>query len=119
MVHEKLFEGEYRFMQLIWDNAPISSGELVKLCDSAFEWKKSTTYTMIKKMSDKGYIRRNNAIIEVLVERNEAETEVTRDFVDRTFNGSIFDMFAAFYGGNKISDKDAEKIKKMIDSMKE
>ena len=61
MVHEKLFEGEYRFMQLIWDNAPISSGELVKLCDSAFEWKKSTTYTMIKKMSDKGYIRSNNA----------------------------------------------------------
>ena len=119
MEHEKLFEGEYRFMQLIWDNAPINSGELVKLCESAFDWKKSTTYTMIKKLCEKGYIENNDAIITVLVKRDTAETEASREFVDRTFSGSIFDMFTAFYGGKKISDEEAKRLIELIDTHRE
>ena len=119
MVYEKLFEGEYRFMQLIWEHAPINSGELVNLCAKAFDWKKSTTYTMIKKLCEKGYITNNNAVIEVLVDKNTAETEVSRDFVDRTFKGSIFDMFTAFCGGEKLSDEEASKLIELIDTHRE
>lgn len=118
MKHEKLFEGEYRFMQIIWEHAPINSGKLVELCSERFDWKKSTTYTMIKKMCEKGYIATNNAIISVLIDKETAEKEATVDFVDRTFGGSFFDMFAAFYGGNKISEKEAEELKKLIDEYK-
>ncbi len=119
MKHEKLFEGEYRFMQLIWDNEPINSGDLVKLCESAFAWKKSTTYTMIKKLCEKGYIENRDAVINVLIDRETAETEVSRDFVDKTFSGSIFDMFTAFYGGKKISDTEASKLIDLIEKNRE
>ena len=119
MTKEKLFEGEYRFMQLIWEHAPINSGELVNLCADAFDWKKSTTYTMIKKLCEKGYIYNNNSMIEVLVDKDTAETEVSRDFVDKTFRGSIFDMFTAFCGGDKISDEDAKKLIELIDTHRE
>ena len=119
MEHEKLFEGEYRFMQVIWDNAPVNSGKLVELCDKAFGWKKSTTYTMIKKMCEKGYIANENATITVLIGRDVAEKEAAAEFVDKTFGGSFFDMFAAFYGGSKISEKEASELKKLIDEYKE
>ena len=119
MEHEKLFEGEYRFMQLIWDKAPVNSGELVKICEAAFDWKKSTTYTMIKKLCEKGYIENKDAIINVLIERDTAEREVSRDFVNRTFQGSIFDMFTAFYGGSTISEEEAKKLIDLIDTHRE
>ena len=119
MEHEKLFEGEYRFMQVIWDNAPVNSGRLVELCDKAFGWKKSTTYTMIKKMCEKGYISNDNATINVLIGRDVAEMEATVEFVDKTFRGSFFDMFAAFYGGKKISEEEALELKKLIEKYKE
>ena len=119
MEHEKLFEGEYRFMQVIWENAPVNSGRLVELCDKAFGWKKSTTYTMIKKMTEKGYIENNNATISVLIGRDQAEKEAPVDFVDKTVGGSFFDMFAAFYGGKKISEEEALELKKLIDEYKE
>ena len=119
MEHEKLFEGEYRFMQVIWDNAPVNSGRLGELCDKAFGWKKSTTYTMIKKMCEKGYISNDNATINVLIERSVAEKEATAEFVDKTFGGSFFDLFAAFYGGKKISLKEAEELKALIEEYKE
>jgi predicted transcriptional regulator len=118
MQHEKLFEGEYRFMQLIWDNAPVNSGKLVELCSETFGWKKSTTYTMIKKMCEKGYISNENAVVKVLIEKDVAEKEAVREFVDRTFGGSIFDLFAAFYGGDKISESEAEELKKLIEQHK-
>ena len=119
MEHEKLFEGEYRFMQVIWDNAPVNSGRLVELCDKSFGWKKSTTYTMIKKMCEKGYIENNNATITVLIARDQAEKEAAAEFVDKTFGGSFFDLFAAFYGGKKITEQEAVALKKLIDEYKE
>lgn len=119
MEHERLFEGEYRFMQIIWENAPINSGRLVDLCSKSFGWKKSTTYTMIKKMCEKGYIVSDNATVNYLVDKSSAEKEATKDFVDKTFGGSFFDMFAAFYGGKKLSDEEATELKKLIDSYKE
>jgi len=119
MEREKLYDGEYRFMQIIWEHAPINSGELVNLCAEAFEWKKSTTYTMIKKMCDKGYISSNNAVIDVLVSKDLARKEASADFVERNFNGSFADLFVAFYDGKKISENEAKELKKLIDAYRE
>lgn len=118
MAMEKLFDGEFRFMQIIWENAPINSGELVRLCEQEFEWKKSTTYTMIKKMCEKGYIATNDAVITVLIPMEQAQKAASEDFVDRTFGGSFQGLMAAFFGGKKISAKEAEELKKMIDEHK-
>ena len=74
---------------------------------------------MIKKLCEKGYIENNDATITVLVERDTAETEASRDFVDRTFSGSIFDMFTAFYGGKKISEEEAKRLIELIDTHRE
>ncbi|MBP5152147.1 MAG: BlaI/MecI/CopY family transcriptional regulator, partial [Lachnospiraceae bacterium] len=79
MEHERLYEGEYRFMQIIWENAPVNSGRLVDLCSKSFDWKKSTTYTMIKKMCEKGYIVSDNATVNYLVDKSSAEKEATKD----------------------------------------
>ncbi|MCR5279582.1 MAG: BlaI/MecI/CopY family transcriptional regulator [Lachnospiraceae bacterium] len=119
MTREKLFDGEYRFMQIIWDHAPINSGELVNLCAEAFDWKKSTTYTMIKKMCEKGYIISNNAKIDVLVSKELARKEASADFVEKTFDGSFADLFVAFYDGKKLTEKEALELKKLIDTYKE
>ncbi len=118
MDYLKLCDSDYKFMMIIWENAPINSGEVVKICKNKLGWKKSTTYTVIKKMCEKGYIVNENAVISVLIPKEETQINETEYFVERTFNGSISHLIAAFLGGKKITDKEAENIKKMIDEYK-
>lgn len=96
-------------------NAPVNSGELVKLCAKELGWKKSTTYTAIKKLCEKGFIQSENAVITVLVQKEEVQAEESEYFVERTFSGSLPQFIAAFLGGKTISEKEAEKLKKLID----
>ena len=105
----KLCDSDYRFMSIVWDYAPIPSGKLVKLCNEILGWKKSTTYTTIKKMSEKGYIKNENAFVTVLISKER----VQRD--ERTFGGSLPNFLTAFLGGKKISAEEAQKIKDIID----
>ena len=98
MEYIKLCDSDYRFMCVVWEHAPVNSGELVKLCQEQLGWKKSTTYTVVRKMCEKGYIA---------------------NFVDRTFDGSLPGFITAFLGGKKISKKEAKLLKKMIDEHKE
>jgi len=111
----KLFDSEYRFMQIVWDHAPVRSGVLVDLCNAELGWKKSTTYTVIKKLCEKGFIENNDAVVSVLISQDEAQREESTQFVERTFGGSLPSFIAAFLSGKKISDKDAEEIRQMID----
>ena len=111
----KLCDSEYRFMTIVWENAPISSGELVKLCSDKLGWKKSTTYTAIKKLSEKGYIKNENAIVSVLIEQNLVQQDESNYFVERTFGGSLPGFLTAFLGGKRITKEEADKIKKIID----
>ena len=111
----KLGEMEARFADLIWEHEPVASGELVRLCETHFHWKKSTTYTTIKKLSEKGYIKNENAIVSVLIEKERVQRDESAYFVERTFGGSLPQFLAAFLGGKKISAKEAEKIKELID----
>ena len=112
---KKLFDSEYRFMQIVWEHAPVRSGVLVDLCNAELGWKKSTTYTVIKKLSEKGFIENKDAIVTVLIGQEEAQREESSQFVERTFGGSLPSFIAAFLSGNRISEKEADEIRSMID----
>ena len=115
MEYAKLCDSEYRFMCVVWENAPVNSGELVKLCEEALGWKKSTTYTVVRKMCEKGYIANEDAVVTVLIPKEQVQAEESQFFVERTFGGSLPDFIAAFLGGKKISTDEARVLKKMID----
>lgn len=102
-------------MQIVWEYAPVNSGELVRLCSEKLGWKKSTTYTQIKKMCDKGYIENTQAIVRVIIPKERVQADESAYFVERTFDGSLPGFLTAFLGGKTISQKEAERIKKMID----
>lgn len=115
----KLCDSDYRFMLIVWENAPIKSGKLVELCKERLGWKKSTTYTVIKKLCEKGYIQNEDAVVSVLIPKEKVQAEETEYFVERTFEGSLPGFLAAFLGGRTLSEGEAEKIKQMIDEHKE
>lgn len=115
MEYLKLCDSDYRFMQIVWEYAPINSGDLVRKCNEVLGWKKSTTYTTIRKLSEKGYIVNEDAVVSVLISRDRVQADESEYFVERTFNGSLPQFLAAFLGGKKISEREAEKIKKLID----
>lgn len=119
MEYLKLCNSDYRFMLIVWEHAPVNSGELVKLCNEVLGWKKSTTYTTIRKLCEKGYIRNENATVSVLIDKEQAQAEESEYFVERTFGGSLPQFLTAFLGGKKISDEEAGKIKALIDEHRE
>ena len=104
---------------MVWEHAPVNSGELVKLCSEQLGWKKSTTYTVIRKMCEKGYIANENALVSVLVPKERVQAEESEQFVERTFEGSLPGFITAFLGGKKISKEEAAELKKLIDEHRE
>lgn len=115
----KLCDSDYRFMMIVWEHAPLKSGELVSLCREKLGWKKSTTYTVIKKLCEKGYIQNQDALVSVLIPKEKVQAEESDYFVERTFEGSLPGFLAAFLGGRTLSEQEAEKLKQMIDAHKE
>lgn len=118
MKEYRLAEGEAKFAELIWQKEPITSPELVKLCEKEFEWKKSTTYTVLKKLCDRGIFQNENAQVTSLISKEEFYSYKSREFVEQTFGGSIPKFLTAFMGGKKLTAKQAEEIKELIDSFK-
>lgn len=116
---EKIFESEYRFLCILWEHEPVSSPELVKLCNQEFGWKKSTTYTVIKKLADKGIIRNENTIVESLVSKEEVDRQASDELLERTCQGNVPSFQAAFLKDRKLSKEEAERIKKMIEDASE
>jgi len=115
----KLGDCDYRFMNIVWENSPIKSGDLVKLCEKELGWKKSTTYTMLKKMGEKGLLKNEDALVTALISKEKVQKAETEYFVERTFDGSLPQFIAAFLGGKKLSKKDADELKKMIEDYEE
>ena len=118
MKEYKLAEGEARFAELIWQKEPITSPELVKLCEKEFNWKKSTTYTVLKKLCDRGIFQNENAVVTSLISKEEFFSYKSRKFVEDSFGGSIPKFLTAFMNGKKLTDEQAEEIKNLIDSFK-
>ena len=115
MEERKLGPVELRFAELIWENAPISSGELVKLCARELEWKKSTTYTVLKKLCEQGLFQNQGGTVTVLVSRQDYQARQSKQFVADTFSGSLPAFLADFAQGAPLSQKDIADIRALID----
>ena len=119
MEHYHLCDSEYRFMQVVWEAAPVSSGQLVELCREKLGWKKSTTYTVLKKLCEKGLLKNESSTVTVLAPREVVDNQAAGDFVDRAFGGSLPGFLAAFIGGKTLTAQEAEELKHLIDEHKE
>lgn len=115
----KIFESEYKFCEILWEHEPASSSELVRLCSEKLEWKKSTTYTVIRRLSERGVLRSEDAIVTSLVSKEEVLSAESAQVVERTFAGSLPDFIAAFTRKKKLSKQEIDEIQRMIDSIKE
>ena len=115
----KMAQSETKFAELVWEQEPISSGELVKLCEKRLDWKKSTTYTVLKNLCEKGILQNNNAIVSSLIKRDEFYARQSRHFVEDTFGGSLPKFLSAFIGSERLSKRQAEELKRLIDDYKE
>lgn len=107
---------ETRFAELIWAHEPLTSGELVKLCAKELEWKKSTTYTVLKKLCERGIFQNRDGIVTSVVSQKEYQSRQSRRFVEDTFSGSLPAFIAAFAEGGNLTEHDISEIQKMIDS---
>lgn len=111
----KIFESEYRFCLILWEHEPVKSKELVRLCEEQLGWKSTTTYTVIKRLSERGVVKNENTIVTSLVSKEEAQAAEIDELVDRTFEGSLPAFIAAFTKYQKLSDKELDEVQKMID----
>lgn len=114
----KLADMEARFADIIWRSEPIPSPELVRRCEKELHWKKSTTYTVLKKLCDKGIFRNEDAVVTARVGREEFYGQQSRKYVEETF-GSLPRFLTAFFQGKKLSQKEAEELRSYIDRFEE
>lgn len=119
MKEHRLTEAEQKLAEIIWDNEPIASPELVKLCSDELSWKKSTTYTMLKKLEIKEVFINNKGIVESLFTKEEFYAEQSKQIVDEGFDGSFPKFLAAFTRYKKLSNKEINELQKLIDEHKE
>jgi len=110
---------ELSLMNLIWDHAPVGSTQLVRLAADTLGWKKSTTYTMLKKLCEKGFAQNEGGAVTARIPRQEVQAEESEHFVEQTFGGSLPGFLAAFLGGKTISAREAEELKQLIDRYRE
>ena len=106
---------ELRFAEIIWKHAPIPSGELVKLAEAELSWKKSTTYTMLRRLIERGIFQNEDSIVRTVMTREEFDARETTDFVEEKFNGSLPRFLAAFTAQKKLSDAEIDALQKLID----
>ena len=114
----KIPEGEYRFCLIMWEHEPVSSLELVKLCQERLAWKRTTTYTVIKRLSERGVLKLENGIVTSLVSKEEAEASEIEDLVEKKFGGSLPAFVAAFKKHQSISESDLDEMQRMIDGIR-
>ena len=107
------------FAEVIWEKEPVGSGELVKLCDEKFGWKKSTTYTVLKKLCEKGIFQNQDGVVTSVLSKEEFYAAKSDQFVEDTFKGSLPAFIAAFAFGKKLTKKEVDEIQNMIDKFKE
>ena len=111
----KIFESEYRFCTILWEHEPVKSSTLVELCREQLGWKPTTTYTVIKRLSERGILKNDNTIVTSLVSRDEVQASEIDELVEKRFGGSLPAFVAAFAGHRKISGAELDEIQQMID----
>ena len=118
MAQIELGEVQTAFAEIVWKNEPVSSGELVKICRAELDWKKSTTYTVLRKLCEKGRFKNVDGVVSSVMSREQFYSAKSEKFVEDTFNGSLPQFIAAFMSGKKITEKEADEIQKLIDDFK-
>ena len=111
----KLHESEYRFMELIWEAQPVRSMDLARLAAYELGWKKSTSYTVLKKLACRGFVKNEEAVVTALVQREEVQRFESETLVDRSFGGSLPAFLTAFLKDRKLTHREADEIQKMIE----
>ena len=111
----KVFESEYRFCLILWENEPVKSSKLVDLCKEQLGWKPTTTYTVIKRLSERGVLKNENTVVTSLVSKDEVQAAELNEMVEKTFEGSLPAFIAAFTKHQKISDTEIDAVQQMID----
>ena len=111
----KIFESEYRFCLIMWENEPIKSSKLVELCKEKLGWKPTTTYTVIKRLSERRILKNENTVVTSLVSKDEVQAAELNEMVEKTFEGSLPAFIAAFTKHREFSETDIDEIQKMID----
>lgn len=111
----KVFESEYRFCLILWEHEPVKSSELVALCKEQLGWKPTTTYTVIKRLSDRGVLVNENTIVRALVTKEQVQAAEINEMVEKTFEGSLPAFIAAFSKHKKLSEKELDAVQQMID----
>ena len=111
----KIFDSELRFCEILWQHEPVKSSELVRLCADELGWKKSTTYTVIKRLSQRGVLKNEDTIVTSLVSKEEVQASQLEELVDKTFEGSLPAFVAAFARGRRLSEKEVRQLQQLID----
>ena len=111
----KIFESEYRFCLILWEHEPIKSSELVKLCKEQLGWKPTTTYTVLKRLSERGILKNENTIVSALVTKEQVQAAEIDELVEKKFEGSLPSFVAAFTKHQKLSDNEIDELQRMID----
>lgn len=119
MKQYKLGEMEQKFADIIWSNAPVSSRELTKLCEEAFGWKRTTTYTMLKRLCDRKLFANENGTVSVLMHKEDFHAAQGEQFLNETFDGSLPRFLVAFSRRKKLSSQEITELKKLIDEYEE
>lgn len=114
----KIHEGEYRFCLIMWEHEPVSSLELVRLCQEKLGWRRTTTYTVIKRLGDRGVLKLENGVVTALISKEEAESAEIDTFVESKFGGSLPAFVAAFTKRKDVSEKDLDEMQRMIDRIR-
>ena len=114
----KIFESEYRFCLILWEHEPVSAPELVKLCQTQLGWKRTTTYTVIKRLSERGVLQNENGTITSLISKEEAQASEIDELVEKKFEGSLPAFVAAFTKHQNISEEELDEVQRMIDRIR-
>ena len=115
----KSFESEYRFCLILWEQEPVKSSELVRLCQERLGWKPTTTYTVIKRLSERGVVKNENSVVTALVSREQVQAAEIDELVEKKFGGSLPAFVAAFTKHGRITEKEIDQVQRMIDRFRE
>ena len=118
MIIPKIFESEYRFCLILWENEPIKSSKLVELCKEQLGWKPTTTYTVIKRLSERGVLKNENTLVTSLVTKEQVQASEIEEMVEKTFEGSLPAFVAAFTKHQKLTNEEIDAVQRMIDEFR-
>ena len=111
----KIFESEYRFCLILWEEEPVTTTRLVKLCQERLGWKRTTTYTVIKRLGERGVVKNGDGLVTALISREEAQVSEIDELVEKKFQGSLPAFLAAFARRQELSEEEVEEIRRIIE----